>query len=237
MVAMKVQLIVVQGKAEGKTISLTGPVFRIGRGETCHLRPNSERVSREHAEILLSAGTVTIRDLGSRNGTLVNGKALTQTQTLRDRDLVQVGPLTFAVSLREGMVEDEAAPDAPAAEPRTSTTTEAAGARSDKDRGPADAAAAPSAGARGSETILIPAFFDSSSRAHGSFALSDDADDSEYERHPIVEGETVQDIPAADFTPPELAGKKAKPDPTGKKTGSTAAEILQNMMERRPISK
>src|SRR3954451_6417289 len=47
---MKVQLIVVQGKPEGKTIPLQGPIFKIGRGETCHLRPNSEQVSREHSE-------------------------------------------------------------------------------------------------------------------------------------------------------------------------------------------
>src|SRR4051812_13500931 len=83
MVAMKVQLIVVQGKSEGKTIPLTVPVFRIGRGETCHLRPNSERVSREHVELSVTADSVSIRDLGSRNGTLVNGKALTQPLTLK----------------------------------------------------------------------------------------------------------------------------------------------------------
>src|SRR6516165_72419 len=76
-VAMKVQLIVVQGKPEGKVIPLVGPIFKIGRGETCHLRPNSEQVSREHAEFTLTADAVTVRDLGSRNGTLVNGKALT----------------------------------------------------------------------------------------------------------------------------------------------------------------
>jgi pSer/pThr/pTyr-binding forkhead associated (FHA) protein len=97
---MKVQLIVVQGKPEGKVIPLTMPTLRIGRGENCHLRPNSELVSREHAEFAVTPDKVTIRDLGSRNGTLVNGKALTGTYTLKDRDLVQVGPLTFAVSIQ-----------------------------------------------------------------------------------------------------------------------------------------
>jgi pSer/pThr/pTyr-binding forkhead associated (FHA) protein len=97
---MKVQLIVVRGKPEGKVIPLTGPKFKIGRGETCHLRPNSEQVSREHAEFEIGTGTVLVRDLGSRNGTLVNGKALTtESYKLKDRDLVQVGPLTFAVSI------------------------------------------------------------------------------------------------------------------------------------------
>jgi len=94
-----VQLIVVQGKHQGKTIPLRGPVFRIGRGETCHLRPNSAQVSREHAEFSVAGEKVTVRDLGSRNGTLVNGKALTAPYVLKNRDVVTVGPLTFAVSL------------------------------------------------------------------------------------------------------------------------------------------
>src|SRR3954452_21938563 len=125
MVAMKVQLIVVQGKSEGKTIPLAGPVFRIGRGETCHLRPNSERVSREHAEFVVTANSVTIRDLGSRNGTLVNGKALTQPVPLKDRDLVQVGPLTFAVSILDAPAAGAEAP-APTSERSAAASAEGA---------------------------------------------------------------------------------------------------------------
>ncbi len=97
---MKVQLVVVQGKPEGKIIPLLGPVFKIGRGENCHLRPNSEMVSREHAEFTIGADSVSVKDLGSRNGTLVNGKAVAESCPLKDRDLVQVGNLTFAVSIQ-----------------------------------------------------------------------------------------------------------------------------------------
>src|SRR6516162_7388647 len=101
-IPMKVQLVVVRGKPEGKVIPLVGPSFKIGRGETCHLRPNSEQVSREHAEFTIAAESVMVRDLSSRNGTLVNGKALTSEPCrLKDRDLVQVGPLTFAVSISD----------------------------------------------------------------------------------------------------------------------------------------
>ena len=67
---MKVQLIVVQGKPEGKIIPLSGPIFRIGRGDTCHLRPNSEQVSREHSEFTITADKVTIRDLAAAMGHL-----------------------------------------------------------------------------------------------------------------------------------------------------------------------
>jgi predicted component of type VI protein secretion system len=114
-VSMKVQLIVVRGKPEGKVIPLVGPKFKIGRGETCHLRPNSEQVSREHAEFTIDGDVVTVGDLGSRNGTLVNGKALTTgTCQLKDRDLVQVGPLTFAVSIQKSAASAATAPAKPA---------------------------------------------------------------------------------------------------------------------------
>ena len=127
---MKVQLIVVRGKPEGKAIPLVGPKFRIGRGETCHLRPNSEQVSREHAEFTVHEGVVSVADMGSRNGTLVNGKALTSGPcVLKNRDLVQVGPLTFAVSI-EGAPAPAAAPK-PAA-PKAAPPPQAAAAAAAK---------------------------------------------------------------------------------------------------------
>ncbi len=117
---MKVQLVVVQGKPEGKTIPLAGPRFKIGRGEGCHLKPSHELVSREHAEFEVGVDSVTIRDLGSRNGTDVNGKPLVANQPmkLRNGDLVKVGPLTFAVSI-EGAPVAASAPNGPMKKPRS----------------------------------------------------------------------------------------------------------------------
>jgi pSer/pThr/pTyr-binding forkhead associated (FHA) protein len=97
---MNVHLTVVQGRPQGKTIPVAGTRFLIGRGEACQLRPNSELVSREHAELLVRADGVLLHDLGSRNGTWVNGTALTGPARLRDGDRVQVGTLVFAVSIR-----------------------------------------------------------------------------------------------------------------------------------------
>lgn len=102
---LKVLLIVVQGKPEGKTIPVTGPVFRIGRGLECHLRPNSEEVSRNHSEITLTDTEAVVRDLGSRNGTRVNGKLLTGSHTLKSGELLQVGPLTFAIAIQGVPIE------------------------------------------------------------------------------------------------------------------------------------
>lgn len=111
---MKVQLVVVQGKPEGKMIPLAGPKFKIGRGEGCHLRPNSDQVSREHAEFNVGPDSVTVHDLGSRNGTDVNGKRLAQGQkyVLKNGDLVKVGSLTFAIA-----IEGAPAAKAPARKP------------------------------------------------------------------------------------------------------------------------
>jgi predicted component of type VI protein secretion system len=229
MVAMKVQLIVVQGKSEGKTIPLSGPVFKIGRGETCHLRPNSERVSREHAEFSVTADSVTIRDLGSRNGTLVNGKALNRPVTLKDRDLVQVGPLTFTVSILDAPVVGASVPSAPAE--RSSSAEPAPGA-------PEPWLDAPGAGSgsgmRGSETILIPAFFEPPTARAG--APAEEASDDEYERHPVVDGETVLDLPTSNVAG-GAAGKKPRAEGGDKQSNDAAAEILRKMMERRPVSK
>ena len=113
---LKVTLIVVSGKPEGKVIPLTLPEFRIGRDETCHLRPNSVEVSRRHTEITVTDTTVTVVDLGSRNGTLVNGKVLNGPHRLKSGELLKVGPLTFSVSIQETLSSIATIqPDAPPA--------------------------------------------------------------------------------------------------------------------------
>ena len=107
---MKVQLVVVQGKPEGMVIPLANARYKIGRGEGCQLRPNSDLVSREHAEFVMGADSVLVQDLGSRNGTEVNGKRLApnQPQTLKSGDLIKVGTLTFAIAI-EGVPATKAA--------------------------------------------------------------------------------------------------------------------------------
>jgi predicted component of type VI protein secretion system len=56
-------------------------------------------VSRRHAELKLAAGRVTIRDLGSSNGTRVNGQPLTAERALHHGDRIEIGPLSFTVLL------------------------------------------------------------------------------------------------------------------------------------------
>jgi predicted component of type VI protein secretion system len=198
-VFMKVQLVVVRGKPEGKVIPLIGPTFKIGRGETCHLRPNSEQVSREHAEFTIGADGVVVRDLSSRNGTLVNGKALTaEACRLKDRDLVQVGPLTFAVSIQDAPVP--AVTSAAAAAPSTKAKAAPEDVSGDEidswllGEGAGASADQPTA-VYGGDTITITAFKDAgASAAKPPSSASDD----EYERQPAAD--EVEDEQTLDET-------------------------------------
>ncbi|WP_165226400.1 FHA domain-containing protein [Aquisphaera insulae] len=224
---MKVQLVVVRGKPEGKVIPLAGPKFKIGRGETCHLRPTSEQVSREHAEFELQGDTLTVRDLGSRNGTLVNGKALTSGAcALHDRDLVQVGPLTFAVAIQETKPAAKPAPTAAAAKPAKpaspddiSTDDIDSWLLGDRSGDSADQATA----VYGGDTITIAAFKDAqvpppapskSAVAAATNRPPSVADDSEYERQSeavdeAAEEEPEEEQPEADEEAPEEAEEEA----------------------------
>jgi pSer/pThr/pTyr-binding forkhead associated (FHA) protein len=193
---MKVQLVVVRGKPEGKVIPLVGPSFKIGRGETCHLRPNSEQVSREHAEFTITGDSVVVRDLGSRNGTLVNGKALTSECRLKDQDLVQVGPLTFAVGISGAPAPAaQAATAAPPASPMAKVKASPDDVSGDEidswlfGEGAGVSADQPTA-VYGGDTITITAFKDAGSSATKA-QPPPSASDDEYERQ--AEEEPVED--------------------------------------------
>lgn len=229
---MRVHLVVIQGRPEGKVIPLVVPVFKIGRGETCHLRPNSERVSREHAEFTVHHDGVTVRDLGSRNGTLVNGRAITTPYSLNDRDLVQVGPLTFAVSIEANSPTNAPPPQhfsmifspQPISTNETQTLSWTMGET-----------AAPIGAAIGSETITIPAFLEVPSPQSGQPILPEDEEDAAYERLPVAEGETAPDIPAVESEFPVSPSRKTRG--SERRISSAAAEILRQMMERVRASK
>jgi hypothetical protein len=74
---------------ELRRITLENSPFRIGRAESADLRVESAEVSREHAEIVERNGIWLIRDLGSTNGTQVNGKLITET-LLSDGDILKI---------------------------------------------------------------------------------------------------------------------------------------------------
>ncbi len=69
---------------------------RIGRSSACDLVLPDDAVSRRHAEIALRGGVCVVRDLGSCNGTWVNGRSV-QRARLRRGDKLQLGETVIRV--------------------------------------------------------------------------------------------------------------------------------------------
>lgn len=95
---MVTKLIVASGKSAGRAISIKRNKLLIGRAEECDVRPLSEEVSRRHCAIHVGPAEVWVEDLGSRNGTFVNGVRITGKMKVSTGDLVRVGSLELKVS-------------------------------------------------------------------------------------------------------------------------------------------
>ena len=67
----------------------------VGRDRDCAIRIDSATISRRHASIVVKTEETTIEDLGSKNGTQVNGQPVTRPVVLKDRDAIQVGAITM----------------------------------------------------------------------------------------------------------------------------------------------
>jgi predicted component of type VI protein secretion system len=96
---MDVRLKVLGGSHEGEEILVPGDVFVIGRGEECHLRPQSDLISRRHCALVIAEAGVVLQDFGSKNGTFVNDARVDGQRTLRSGDRLRVGQLQFEVLL------------------------------------------------------------------------------------------------------------------------------------------
>lgn len=100
---MFVKLKVTHGPSAGKEIKISRAQFLIGRGDECSLRPKSDAISRKHCLLLVEANQVIARDLGSKNGTYVNGDRVQGDRPLKPGDHLKVGPLEFEVLIDFGL--------------------------------------------------------------------------------------------------------------------------------------
>jgi DNA-binding winged helix-turn-helix (wHTH) protein len=69
-----------------------------GRDAAVEICLPSSRVSRRHARFVVNGTTVTVEDLGSKNGTFVNGTGTTGCVVLKDGDQIRIGPFTFVLN-------------------------------------------------------------------------------------------------------------------------------------------
>lgn len=103
---MRAKLRITGGSSSGRKIDIKLPQFVVGRATGCHLRLNSDAISRQHCAFLVNENEVVLKDLGSRNGTFLNGERITEPQVLVTGDELQLGPLKFEVivTLDDGTV-------------------------------------------------------------------------------------------------------------------------------------
>jgi len=95
-VSLRVQI----GSCDCRTVPVATPRFLIGRDRGCQLRLGSAQVSKQHAALEQRDGRIYLRDLGSTNGTFINGRQIRNLEVdLRNGDQFQVGPVFATLQL------------------------------------------------------------------------------------------------------------------------------------------
>ena len=87
---------IVQGVEPGKRFPLTAERSTIGRSSDCEVSLDVAAVSRRHAEVIRRGTDFIVEDLGSRNGTYVNGLRIAGSTTLSNGDLIGICDQEFA---------------------------------------------------------------------------------------------------------------------------------------------
>ncbi|NBR04743.1 MAG: FHA domain-containing protein [Planctomycetes bacterium] len=95
---MRFRLVPLEG---GNSIELTRDLTVVGRKEDCDLRLDHKSVSKFHCVIVKMENTLLLRDLGSTNGTLVNGKKIRRA-TLKNNDCLNIANLPFRIQINTG---------------------------------------------------------------------------------------------------------------------------------------
>ncbi len=101
------RLVVISGSRQGEKFTLQGEV-RLGREEDNDIALDDPKVSRHHAVLRPEAGGYTIADMGSANGTFVNGQQITAPQALAEGDTITVGDTELVYHI--GLIVEETAP-------------------------------------------------------------------------------------------------------------------------------
>ena len=79
-----------------RRLPLSEGEYILGRDPRCTLHIDASGVSRRHARLVVGAESATIEDLGSSNGTFVQGRAITSEQALAEGDAIELGAATLS---------------------------------------------------------------------------------------------------------------------------------------------
>jgi hypothetical protein len=89
------KLTVGSGPQAGREIELHHDVVTIGRAASCQILIDDDFASRRHAQIVRRDDVYWLHDLGSKNGTLLDGQPLTQERRLTDGAEIRIGAAIF----------------------------------------------------------------------------------------------------------------------------------------------
>jgi phosphoserine phosphatase RsbU/P len=95
-------LIMLRGPAACREFSCTEGTTTVGRQPDCDVCLESPAVSRLHAQVLHVDGSYFVEDLGSSNGTFLNGERIHERRSLAENDTVQFGPYHFSFRTQPG---------------------------------------------------------------------------------------------------------------------------------------
>ncbi len=107
-----ISILVVEGPDAGSKKSIRGGRMIVGRGDGCDLMLSDSSVSRRHLELVAGMTGVVLRDLGSGNGTKVNGNKVAEAQ-LAHRDRIALGRTVLEVVDALKLLEEKKKPSAP----------------------------------------------------------------------------------------------------------------------------
>jgi two-component system cell cycle response regulator len=102
----RAQLIVLAGGNVGEMHELKGTQI-IGRGREADLRMQGDGISRKHARLRMAAESVVLEDLGSTNGSFVNGERIANPTALADGDKIQIGTATILKFTYHDEIEED----------------------------------------------------------------------------------------------------------------------------------
>ena len=96
---MRITLTETNGRHERYTFGLFDSA-RVGRSDACEIAIKNDRsVSREHCRFLLGNQEVLVEDMGSQNGTFVNGRRIGRASVITNGDMLQIGDKQLQVTI------------------------------------------------------------------------------------------------------------------------------------------
>jgi len=114
------RLIVRRGPQPNQVYDLNKDIITIGRDITNDITINDPEVSRHHLRFTRGAGGFTLEDLGSTNGTFVNGQRLTGAKPLNNGDMLGLGEtVTLGYEMARGAAPAAGSPDMAPAGPQS----------------------------------------------------------------------------------------------------------------------